>query len=105
VAFNVLDQWGRVVPYRRVEEKALASGVSVRGGCFCNPGAAEQAFAFPAAQSAACMERARREGFSIPAFAECLGGGAAVGAIRASLGIASCEEDIARLMGVIAGIA
>src|SRR4029453_14693674 len=48
VAFNVLDRFGRAVPYQMVERKALSSGVSIRGGCFCNPGAAERAFGFPA---------------------------------------------------------
>jgi selenocysteine lyase/cysteine desulfurase len=101
VAFNVFDRYGRVVPYQTVEREALASGVSVRGGCFCNPGAAERAFGFPAAQSAACMERARHEGFSVEKFAECLGGGLAVGAVRASLGLASNEADVARLIDVV----
>jgi selenocysteine lyase/cysteine desulfurase len=75
--------------------------VSARGGCFCNPGAAERAFGFPAAESAACLERARREGFSVEKFAECLGPDVPVGAIRASLGIASNEADIARLLDVV----
>ena len=101
VAFNVLDRNGRVVPYQRVERNALVSGVSIRGGCFCNPGAAERAFGFPAAESAACMERARREGFSVERFAECLGGDIAVGAVRASFGIASNERDIERLLAVV----
>jgi selenocysteine lyase/cysteine desulfurase len=101
VAFNVLDRFGRVVPYQQVERAALASGVSIRGGCFCNPGAAERAFGFPAAESLACMERARREGFSVESFAECLGGDVAVGAVRASLGIASNEADIGRLIDVV----
>jgi selenocysteine lyase/cysteine desulfurase len=101
VAFNVMDRYGRVLPYQQVEERALTSGVSIRGGCFCNPGAAERAFGFPAAESAACMERARREGFSVPAFAACLGGDVAVGAVRASLGIASNENDIQRLLGIV----
>ena len=103
VAFNVMDRYGRVVPYQRVEQQALASGVSIRGGCFCNPGAAERAFGFPAAETSACMERARREGFSVEAFAECLGGETAVGAVRASLGIASNERDIQRLLAVVTG--
>jgi selenocysteine lyase/cysteine desulfurase len=90
-----------VVPYRSVEARALSSGVSIRGGCFCNPGAAERAFGFPAAASAVCMERARREGFSVETFAACLGDDIAVGAVRASLGIASNESDIARLVAVI----
>ncbi|HUQ83205.1 MAG TPA: aminotransferase class V-fold PLP-dependent enzyme [Gemmatimonadaceae bacterium] len=102
VAFNVVDRFGRVVPYQRVERQALASGVSVRGGCFCNPGAAERAFGFPAAESAMCMDRARRDGFTVERFAECLGRNIAVGAVRASLGLASNEADIARLLDVVA---
>jgi hypothetical protein len=47
------------------------------------------------------MERARREGFTVERFAECLGGNVAVGAVRASVGIASNEADIARLIGVV----
>jgi selenocysteine lyase/cysteine desulfurase len=101
VAFNVLDRFGRVIPYQRVEAQALARGVSIRGGCFCNPGAAECAFGFPAAATAACMERARREGFSIEKFAACLDGDIAVGAVRASLGIASNVRDIQRLLEVV----
>ena len=101
MTFNVVGRHGRVLPYQQVEQKALANGVSVRGGCFCNPGAAERAFGFPAAESAACLERARREGFSVEKFAECLGPDVPVGAIRASLGIASNEADIARLLDVV----
>lgn len=33
-----------MVPYARVEAQAREARVSVRGGCFCNPGAAEHAF-------------------------------------------------------------
>jgi selenocysteine lyase/cysteine desulfurase len=47
------------------------------------------------------MERARHEGFSVEKFAECLGGGLAVGAVRASLGLASNEADVARLIDVV----
>jgi selenocysteine lyase/cysteine desulfurase len=101
VAFNVLDRNGGVIPYQRVEVEALAVGVSVRGGCFCNPGAAERAFGFPAVESAVCMDRARREGFTVERFAACLGGDIAVGAVRASLGIASNAADIARLVDVV----
>jgi len=101
VAFNVVDRYGRVVPYQHVEAHALVRGVSIRGGCFCNPGVAERAFGFPATESAACMERARRDGFTVERFAECLGGNIAVGAVRASLGIASNEADITRLLDVI----
>jgi len=105
VTFNVLDRLGRVIRYQQVEDAALASGVSIRGGCFCNPGAAERAFDFPAAATAACTERAREEGFSIDRFADCIGGGVAVGAVRASLGIASNGADIGRLLDVVTRVA
>ena len=102
ITFNVQDRYGQVIPYQRVEERALEHGVSVRGGCFCNPGASERAFGFPASESAACMQRARLEGFSVERFAKCLGDGVPVGAVRASLGIPSNEADVARLVAVIA---
>ena len=104
VAFNVVDQYGRVVPYSQVERRALERGVSIRVGCFCYPGAAERAFGFPAAETLNCMRRARTEGFTIEGFAACLGGDTAVGAVRASLGIASNEHDVARLLEVVESV-
>jgi selenocysteine lyase/cysteine desulfurase len=47
------------------------------------------------------MNRARSEGFTVESFAACLGGDTAVGAVRASLGIASNEHDIFRLLEVV----
>ncbi|HTM27292.1 MAG TPA: aminotransferase class V-fold PLP-dependent enzyme [Vicinamibacterales bacterium] len=77
VTFNVLDADGRCVPFGEVEARASAEGVHVRGGCFCNPGAAETAF--------------RSDG--------------AIGAVRASIGLANNRRDIARAVDVIASFA
>ena len=44
VAFNFLDPDGRVVDERAVARDASAAGISLRTGCFCNPGAGEWAF-------------------------------------------------------------
>ncbi len=44
VSFNFLDQAGRVIDERAVARDAAAAGISLRTGCFCNPGAAEWAF-------------------------------------------------------------
>jgi selenocysteine lyase/cysteine desulfurase len=107
VAFNLLDERGVAVPYELVEERARRAGVSVRGGCFCNPGASERAFGFAPELTAACIAETRRAGWSLQRFAqrmrEC-GGGHAIGAIRASLGIASNEADVARLVEVVGGV-
>jgi selenocysteine lyase/cysteine desulfurase len=107
VAFNVLDERGEVVPYGEIEARARELGISVRGGCFCNPGASEIAFNFVAERAVRCVEATRREGWSVPEFArrmkEC-GGADAVGAIRASIGVASNEADVARLVKMLAEI-
>jgi selenocysteine lyase/cysteine desulfurase len=44
VAFNFLDPVGRLVDERAVGRDASAAGISLRTGCFCNPGAGEWAF-------------------------------------------------------------
>ncbi len=104
VAFNVLDERGDVVPYEEIEVRARAAEISVRGGCFCNPGASEKAFGFVAERAGRCLEDTRREGWSVGEFArrmKACGGASAVGAIRASLGIASKTSDVARLIAML----
>jgi selenocysteine lyase/cysteine desulfurase len=44
VSFNFLDPAGRVVDERAVTRDAATAGISLRTGCFCNPGAGEWAF-------------------------------------------------------------
>jgi len=101
VAFNLVARDGRPIPFARVVERARNEGVSLRGGCFCNPGASEAAFRFPPDKTARCFARADVDGFSIDAFAECLGDDTPVGAVRASMGIATNDCDIDRALAVI----
>ena len=101
VTFNVLDARGGVVPFAVVEARARAARVSVRGGCFCNPGASEAAFGFPADATLRCLEATTRRGWSLERFAECLRGHA-VGAVRASVGIPTSDVDLDRLVDVVA---
>jgi selenocysteine lyase/cysteine desulfurase len=107
VTFNVLDALGEAVSYEHVEDRARRAGVSVRGGCFCNPGASEAAFGFDAERTASCIAETQREGWSLERFARRMracNGAHAIGAIRASVGIASSERDLERLIEVVAGI-
>ncbi|MGZ8412425.1 MAG: aminotransferase class V-fold PLP-dependent enzyme [Gemmatirosa sp.] len=103
VTFNVLDARGGVVPFAVVEARARAARVSVRGGCFCNPGASEAAFGFPAEATRRCLQATARAGWSVERFAACLPGHA-VGAVRASAGIATNDDDVMRLVRVVAGL-
>lgn len=95
--FNLLDEAGRPLPFGPVEQAARDAGIAIRGGCFCNPGAAEAAFGFRGEEVARCLDQ-HGEDFSIPAFAQCLGRGVPVGALRASLGCATTMDDLDRLL-------
>ncbi len=97
MAFNLLDETGRVVPYGVVERGAAAVGISLRGGCFCNPGAAEVAFGLSADQALRCFRSMPPGRFTLKGLADCLDDDVAVGALRASLGIATNDADLDRL--------
>jgi selenocysteine lyase/cysteine desulfurase len=99
VAFN-LRRDGHVVPYEQVEAAARALGIALRGGCFCNPGAAAYALRFSPGRTRACL----RGDFSVARFRECMGG-RPVGALRASVGLATNERDIVQLGELIARVA
>ncbi|MGH7458971.1 MAG: aminotransferase class V-fold PLP-dependent enzyme [Longimicrobiaceae bacterium] len=93
VAFNLLDPDGRVVDFRLVVERAGAANTSLRGGYFCNPGAAEFAFGHAGEEVDRCADPLSAETFTLESFSACMGE-RPVGAVRASLGIASNETDV-----------
>jgi selenocysteine lyase/cysteine desulfurase len=98
VAFNLLDRSGAVVPFALVEARAREKCLCIRGGCFCNPGASEVAFDLRPDAAERCLNQLGKD-FSIDRFAACLGAGStAVGALRASVGIASTTRDVDRLI-------
>jgi selenocysteine lyase/cysteine desulfurase len=99
VAFGLLDTDGREVDYKLVEGRANDEKISIRTGCFCNPGAAEFAFGYTATQSRNCFDLVSNE-FSLEKFSECMKG-RPVGALRASLGIASNQADVQRLIQML----
>jgi selenocysteine lyase/cysteine desulfurase len=102
VALNVCDARGAPIPYTEVEARARGAGVALRGGCFCNPGAAEAAFGLDAAGLAACLA-ASGDDVSPIRLSACLG--RAVGAVRMSLGLANHLGDVARAVAVVASFA
>jgi selenocysteine lyase/cysteine desulfurase len=97
VAFNVIGPGGSVVPYDLVERMAAHDGISIRGGCFCNPGASEAALDVPVESGTRCLEDLMEGPFNPGLLSQCLGG-SPVGAVRASLGMATSERDIDRLI-------
>ncbi len=104
VTMNFYDPVGRLLDYRRIEELAGLQGISLRTGCFCNPGAGETAEDLTEDD----MQAARAEGddISLPRFVRMLQqrGGKSAGAIRVSLGLASNFADVERFLGFAAGL-
>ena len=56
IAFNLLDDGGEVIDHEQVVNAAADAGICLRGGCFCNPGAAEYAFRYDAGELAAALD-------------------------------------------------
>ena len=96
MALSLSDAHGRPVPYWEVEAAARDAGIAIRGGCFCNPGCAEAAFAFPDARVRSCLD-ALGDDFTIPRFASCLED-RTVGALRVSMGLGTVQADVERFL-------
>jgi selenocysteine lyase/cysteine desulfurase len=94
VAFNLLDPDGRVVDERLVAAEATAAGISLRTGCFCNPGAGEGAFQIGRRQ----LRGSLRWGVRTVDDYIAMMGLPTGGAIRVSFGIASTYGDVQRLL-------
>jgi selenocysteine lyase/cysteine desulfurase len=109
VAMNFYDPEGHLVDYRRVEELAAQQRISLRTGCFCNPGAGETAEGLVEDDLRAGVRAVGRE-ISLPRFLQFLqqrageGGGKSAGAIRVSMGLASNFADVAAFRDFAAGL-
>jgi selenocysteine lyase/cysteine desulfurase len=95
VALNFLDPDGQVVDERAVSRDSSAAGISLRTGCFCNPGAGEAAFGLSRRELRAAG-RVVSSGRGIPAMDHYLSlvGLPTGGAVRVSLGVASTLDDV-----------
>jgi selenocysteine lyase/cysteine desulfurase len=98
LTMNFYDPEGHLVDYRRVEEIASERGISLRTGCFCNPGAGETAESLTADDMRAAFEA--DPDMNLTKFVRLMQerNGKAAGAIRVSFGIASNHHDAARFL-------
>jgi selenocysteine lyase/cysteine desulfurase len=95
ITVNFFDPHGKNFDFRRVEAEANKANISLRTGCFCNPGAGEIANNLTREDMAACFvneERMTFEQFIL------VMDGRASGAVRVSLGLASNFADVYRFM-------
>ena len=94
VTFNFYDRENRAIDHRDVESRANAAGISLRTGCFCNPGGGEIALGITGTELSSCFHQPEHEThLTIDDFRLCIDG-KSTGAVRVSLGLASNLADV-----------
>ncbi len=103
VAFALHDRRGQPIDDAHVEALANRANISLRSGCFCNPGAGEAAHGLGADEMKPWFGRGEAVSFS-----QLRGGLRAahdrdISALRVSLGVASNFADVDRLVSFLRG--
>ena len=94
ITINFYDPNDNLLDYRRVEELANEHNISLRTGCFCNPGANEMAEGLTEAEMLASLQD--EKGMTMPRFLTLIQNKSnkSSGAIRVSVGIATNFADV-----------
>ncbi|RBP06491.1 hypothetical protein DFR50_13048 [Roseiarcus fermentans] len=97
VTMNVYDSLGHLLDYRRIDELAGLEGISLRTGCFCNPGAGE--WAEDLTEGDMLDSLSQGADMTLPRFLQVMQHrGKSAGAIRVSLGLVSNLADVERFV-------
>lgn len=102
VTLNLYDPHEHLLDYRRVEQLAGEKGISLRSGCFCNPGVGEIAEGLTEEDMQAAY--AMKSEINLMSFMRMMQdrGHKSAGAIRASIGLVSNFQDLWRFVRFIA---
>jgi selenocysteine lyase/cysteine desulfurase len=98
ITFAMRDRDGWAVDDRRVEQLANFADISLRTGCFCNPGAGEIAHHLSAREMTQWFDRENSMSFDDLRDQLRTKFGVVVGAVRVSVGVATNFADVYRLM-------
>lgn len=94
VTVNFFDKENRPIDIRLIEQLANERNISLRTGCFCNPGAGEIALQISKMELVACFSQPDHvQRLTYDDFRTCIDGKAS-GAVRISIGLVSNFEDI-----------
>ncbi len=98
ITLNFYGPDERLIDYRRIEELANEVGISLRTGCFCNPGAGEIAEGLTAEDMIAGFRGG--PDLNLPHFVQIIQhrGNKSAGAIRISVGLVTNFSDVYRFM-------
>lgn len=94
VTVNFFDKNGQAIDHRFIESEANKVGISLRTGCFCNPGAGEVALGISRVELDVCFTQPGHEDrLTIDDFRRCIDGKNS-GAVRISVGMVTNFNDI-----------
>ncbi len=96
VTFNLQDCDGRIIDHQLIENQANQWNISLRTGCFCNPGAGELALGLSRNELSECFTRNQVE-MTYDDLRACVSGKGS-GAVRVSLGMVSNFADVHRFL-------
>jgi len=91
ITMNFYDPRGHFIDHLKVEQRANERNISIRTGCFCNPGGGELALGLSAGELNACF--ALRPRMEFEDFRRCIDD-KSTGAVRVSVGLISNFADV-----------
>ncbi|HEV8191083.1 MAG TPA: aminotransferase class V-fold PLP-dependent enzyme [Ktedonobacterales bacterium] len=96
ITFNLGDRDRHFIDHRLVEHWANQANISLRTGCFCNPGGGELALGISAEEISSCFVR-YEDRLTLDEFRRCIDD-KSTGAVRISVGLATNFADVYRFV-------
>lgn len=104
VAVNFYDKDGKALDHRFIEQQANEANISLRTGCFCNPGAGEVALGISRVELDVCFTQpGHEERLTVDDFRHCIDGKSS-GAVRISVGMVTNFNDIQGFLAFARGL-
>ena len=104
VTANFFNKDGMAIDHRYIESEANRFNISLRTGCFCNPGAGEIALGISRVELDVCFTRPGHESrLSLDDFRLCIDGKNS-GAVRISVGLMTNFNDVQAFLGFARGL-
>jgi selenocysteine lyase/cysteine desulfurase len=104
VTVNFYDKDGKAFDHRFIESEANKVNISLRTGCFCNPGAGEIALGISRMELDVCFTRPdHKDVMSIDEFRKCIDGKSS-GAVRISVGMVTNFNDVQAFLTFARGL-
>jgi molybdenum cofactor sulfurtransferase len=104
VTINFYDEYNHPLDHRFIEQKANEANISLRTGCFCNPGAGEVALEISRVELDVCFTQPGHEDrLTVDDFRSCIDGKSS-GAVRISIGMVTNFNDVQGFLAFARGL-